>query len=72
MLMRKERKIPGSIYKPHSALVLVRTQQLLKNLPTREMLYFPYPQYCQNFKGELLLHIAGPQKFPGTALKQVS
>jgi predicted nuclease of restriction endonuclease-like RecB superfamily len=25
MQMRKERKIPGSIYKPHSALLIVRT-----------------------------------------------
>ena len=50
MLMKKDRKIPGSVYKPHSEeIVLLQSVALGQPQPSARV-FFPYPKYC--LKGE--------------------
>jgi len=46
MLMKKERKIPGSVFKPHSEeIVLIQSVALGQPQPSARV-FFPYPKYC--------------------------
>ena len=46
MLMRKERKIPGSVFKPHNEeIVLLQSVALGQPQPSARV-FFPYPKYC--------------------------
>lgn len=46
MLLRKERKIPGSVFKPHSEeIVLLQSVALGQPSPSARI-FFPYPKYC--------------------------
>jgi len=47
MLMKKERNIPGSVYKPHSEeIVLLQSVALGQPQPSARV-FFPYPKYCK-------------------------
>ena len=47
MLLRKERKIPNSVFKPHAEEVAIVQSNFYSgmNNPTARV-YFPYPKYC--------------------------
>jgi len=46
MLVRKERKIPGSVFKPHSEQInLLQSVSLGQPQPLARV-FFPYPAYC--------------------------
>jgi len=46
MLARKERKIPGSVFKPHSESInLLQSVSLGQPQPLARV-FFPYPSYC--------------------------
>ena len=46
MLMRKERKIPGSVFKAHSHhVVLIQSVALNQPNPSARV-FFQYPKYC--------------------------
>lgn len=52
MLMKKERKIPGSVYKPHSEeIVLLQSVALGQPQPSARV-FFPYPKYCLRDTGD--------------------
>ena len=46
MLARKDRKIPGSVYKPHSINVLLIQSLALGQPMASARVFFPYPKYC--------------------------
>ena len=46
MLMKKDRKIPGSVYKPHSEEVFLLQSVALDQPQPSARVFFPYPKYC--------------------------
>ena len=50
MLMKKDRKIPGSVYKPHSEEIILLQSVALGQPQPSARVFFPYPKYC--LKGE--------------------
>jgi len=46
MYERKERKIPGSVLKPHCPYVNLVQSNVMKTLTKNVRVLFPYPQYC--------------------------
>ena len=46
MLMKKDRKIPGSVYKPHSELIVLLQSVALGQPQPSARVFFPYPKYC--------------------------
>ena len=59
MYARKERKIPGSVMKPHSPYVNLVQTNILKGPQKQIRVLFPYPQYCFRLKTQpdFLKHI---------------
>ena len=49
MLMKKDRKIPGSVYKPHSEEIILLQSVALGQPQPSARVFFPYPKYC--FRG---------------------
>ena len=48
MLAKKERKIPGSVFKPHCEdIVLLQSVALGQPQPSARV-FFPYPAYCMS------------------------
>lgn len=46
MLLRRDRKIPGSVFKPHSdEIILLQSVALGQPQPSARV-FFPYPKYC--------------------------
>lgn len=58
MLMRKDRKIPSSVYKPHAEFVISVVSAFQMRV------FFPYPKYCDT--------LGGNQQFVSTATPMVS
>lgn len=50
MYSRKERKIPGSVLKPHSPYVCLVQSNALRTQMKQVRVLFPYPQYCHRLK----------------------
>ena len=50
MLMKKDRKIPGSVYKPHSEEIILLQSVALGQPQPSARVFFSYPKYC--LKGE--------------------
>ena len=46
MLMKKDRKIPGSVYKPHAEEVVLLQSVALGQPQPSARVFFPYPKYC--------------------------
>lgn len=46
MYARKERKIPGSVLKPHNPYVHLVQSNALQSFTKHVRVFFPYPQYC--------------------------
>jgi len=46
MLMKKDRKIPGSVYKPHSEEIILLQSVALGQPQPSARVYFSYPKYC--------------------------
>ena len=46
MLMKKDRKIPGSVYKPHSEEITLLQSVALGQPQPSARVFFPYPKYC--------------------------
>tara|TARA_B110000285_G_scaffold230516_1_gene297280 strand:+ start:670 stop:984 length:315 start_codon:yes stop_codon:yes gene_type:complete len=46
MFARKERKIPGSVLKPHSPYAHLVQSNIMRVQKKNVRVYFPYPQYC--------------------------
>ena len=46
MLMKKDRKIPGSVYKPHSEEIILLQSVALGQPQPSARVFFPYPKYC--------------------------
>ena len=46
MYAKKERKIPGSVLKPHSPYVHLVQSNALRTGQKTVRVFFPYPQYC--------------------------
>jgi hypothetical protein len=46
MLARRDRKIPGTVYKPHSQTVLLLQSMSLGQQHASARVYFVYPKYC--------------------------
>lgn len=44
--MRRERKIPGSVFKPHSEEVILLQSVALGQPQPSARVYFNYPKYC--------------------------
>jgi len=58
MFNRKERKIPGSVLKPHSLYVNLVVSNVLKSNTKQMRVLFPYPAYCfkLNTQDSFLVH----------------
>lgn len=50
MFAKKERKIPGSVMKPHSPYVHLVQTNVLRGAVKNVRVYFPYPAYCSKLK----------------------
>lgn len=46
MYAKKERKIPGSVLKPHAPYVHLVQSNALRTSQKTVRVFFPYPQYC--------------------------
>jgi hypothetical protein len=46
MLSRRDRRIPGSVYKPHCESVLLVQSQALGQTKIQNRIFFQYPKYC--------------------------
>jgi hypothetical protein len=46
MLRLRDRKIPGSVYKPHNETVLLIQSAALGQPRCSARVFFPYPKYC--------------------------
>ena len=46
MLMKKDRKIPGSVYKPHSEEIILLQSVALGQPQPSARVFLPYPKYC--------------------------
>ena len=46
MLMKKERKIPGSVFKPHAEEVVLLQSVALGQPQPSARVFFQYPKYC--------------------------
>ena len=46
MLMKKDRKIPGSVYKPHSEEIILLQSVALGQPQPSARVFFSYPKYC--------------------------
>ena len=46
MLMRRDRKIPGSVFKPHSEEIILLQSVALGQPQPSARIFFPYPKYC--------------------------
>ena len=46
MYAKKERKIPGSVLKPHAPFVHLVQSNALRTSQKTVRVFFPYPQYC--------------------------
>ncbi|CDW86808.1 tubulin-tyrosine ligase family protein [Stylonychia lemnae] len=48
MMLKKDRKIPNSVYKPHSEEVFIVVSSFFSNSSSGfQRILFPYPKYCQ-------------------------
>jgi len=58
MYARKERKIPGSVMKPHQPYVNLVQSNVIKAVTKNVRVLFPYPQYCYrlNTQDSFLIH----------------
>jgi hypothetical protein len=46
MLMKRDRRIPGSVFKPHAdEIILMQSISLGQPQPSARV-FFPYPKYC--------------------------
>ena len=46
MLLKRDRKIPGSVFKPHTEeIILLQSVSLGQPQPSASV-FFPYPKYC--------------------------
>ena len=50
MFARKERKIPGSVMKPHCPHTNLVQSNVIKALSKNVRVFFPYPQYCHRIE----------------------
>ena len=50
MYAKKERKIPGSVLKPHNPYVTLVQSNAIKMIQKHVRVFFPYPQYCFKIK----------------------
>jgi len=50
MFAKKERKIPGSVMKPHNPYVHLVQSNQLQSFIKHVRAFFPYPQYCYRIK----------------------
>jgi hypothetical protein len=50
MFARKERKIPGSVMKPHCPFSNLVQSNVLKGMNKNVRVFFPYPQYCHRIE----------------------
>jgi len=50
MFAKKERKIPGSVMKPHAQYVHLVQSNVLKGPVKNVRAFFPYPAYCSKLK----------------------
>lgn len=48
MLARKDRKIPGSVYKPHAPMIMLFQSVALDQPQASARVFFVYPKYCFN------------------------
>ena len=46
MLARRDRRIPGSVYKPHSEQVILIQSVALGQPQPQARVFFQYPKYC--------------------------
>ena len=46
MYAKKQRKIPGSVMKPHSLYVNLVQSNVMQSQQKQVRVLFPYPQYC--------------------------
>lgn len=46
MLMKKDRKIPGSVYKPHAEEIILLQSVALGQPQPSARVFFSYPKYC--------------------------
>ena len=50
MFAKKERKIPGSVMKPHAQHVHLVQTNVLRGAAKNVRVFFPYPGYCAKLK----------------------
>jgi hypothetical protein len=50
MFAKKERKIPGSVMKPHATHVHLVQTNVLRGAAKNVRVFFPYPGYCAKLK----------------------